>query len=33
VQVTVSAHGGIVRADSIPGQGTTFCVTLPKKAK
>ncbi|HQQ92001.1 MAG TPA: HAMP domain-containing sensor histidine kinase, partial [Kiritimatiellia bacterium] len=30
VQVIVAAHGGSVRVESTPEQGTTFCVTLPK---
>ena len=33
VQVIISAHKGDVTLTSSPGQGTTFCVTLPKKAK
>lgn len=30
VQVIVAAHGGSVWAESSPGHGTTFCVTLSK---
>jgi signal transduction histidine kinase len=33
VQVIVSAHGGSVRMDSAPGQGTTFHVTFPAKIR
>ena len=29
VQVIINAHGGSVTLQSVPGQGTTFCVTLP----
>jgi two-component system sensor kinase FixL len=28
----VEAHGGTIRAESLPGQGATFVVTLPRAA-
>ena len=33
VQVIISAHKGEVNLRSVPGHGTTFCVTLPRKAQ
>ena len=33
VQVIIAAHDGTVTLQSTPGQGATFCVTLPKTAK
>jgi signal transduction histidine kinase len=32
VQVIITAHSGTVTVDSTPGQGSSFCVTLPKTA-
>jgi signal transduction histidine kinase len=33
VQVIIAAHSGTVTLESTPGQGSTFCVTLPQEAK
>ncbi|QIS18585.1 sensor histidine kinase [Nocardia terpenica] len=33
VQALVRAHGGQVRVDSTPGEGTTFIVVLPRKPR
>ena len=33
VHVIIAAHGGSVSLDSVSGQGSTFCVSLPRHAK